>query len=231
MHRSGLFLIPARAGSKGIKDKNGATVCGKTLIDHAINVAEGSSFDWPICLSTDSSEWRSRYKRYAPFLRPTHLATDEATSLEVIYHAVKWYSERGTQFDFVCLLEPPGVLRQVDDIQRGFAIFEAHKFTKSVVSLCKVGDAHPIRMKKFNPDTMELDDYISEPVGLRRQDQPDLYLRNTFVYFLPVAAILNKRLYTKPTYGFVIDRLGASVNIDTIEDLILARAILEGEYL
>lgn len=224
----GLFFIPARSGSKGFFKKNGREILGRSLIDHAISCATESGFPWQICLSTDDEAWRKAHIEIAPFLRPSILASDTAQSLDVMIHALDWFRDRGDSYDFICLLEPPGVLREVGDIQRGYRLFEKHDFQNTVVSICSVGDSHPIRMKSIKDDGETLEDFIPEPQGLRRQNQSPLFIRNSFVYFFPVNSLRNGVLYTTPTYGFEINRLGANVNIDSEEDYITARAIKEG---
>lgn len=93
-----LFVITARGGSKGLPGKNIKNLCGKPLIAYSIDVARAFTNDENICVSTDSQEIIDVVENYGlkvPFIRPACLATDSATSNDVLVHAVNFYKEKG----------------------------------------------------------------------------------------------------------------------------------------
>ena len=84
-----LFVITARGGSKGLPGKNIKNLCGKPLIAYSIDVARAFTNDENICVSTDSQEIIDVVENYGlkvPFIRPACLATDSATSNDVLVH-------------------------------------------------------------------------------------------------------------------------------------------------
>ena len=86
-----LAIIPARIGSKGVKEKNLLKIGKYTLVERALFTAMGSKIIKNITVSTDSNRIINivnSYGNYAPYKRPSNLSTDIATSLEVIKHAL-----------------------------------------------------------------------------------------------------------------------------------------------
>ena len=86
-----LALIPARGGSKGIKNKNIIDLCGKPLIQYSIDAALQSKYIDDVVVSTDSQAIADVSKKCGaevPFLRPAELASDTAKSIDAVIHAV-----------------------------------------------------------------------------------------------------------------------------------------------
>ena len=114
-----LFVIPARGGSKGLPGKNIKDLCGKPLIAHSIDIARAFVGDEDICVSTDSEEIKQVVENYGlsvPFFRPDYLATDTATSNDVLIHAVNFFKQQGREYKKLVLLQPTSPLRTVDDV-------------------------------------------------------------------------------------------------------------------
>jgi len=87
-----LAVITARGGSKGIPQKNVKVLLGKPLIAYSIQAALQSRTLTKIIVSTDDetiAHVSEQYGAEVPFLRPKHLASDNATSLSVLQHAVR----------------------------------------------------------------------------------------------------------------------------------------------
>ena len=96
-----LFVIPARGGSKGLPGKNIKDLCGKPLIVYSIDVARAFVDDEHICVSTDSNEIKEVVENYGlkvPFLRPDYLATDTATTNDVLVHAVNFFKNQNRNY-------------------------------------------------------------------------------------------------------------------------------------
>ena len=92
-NKSVLAIIPARGGSKGMPRKNIMNLCGKPLIAWPIQAAKESMYVDRVILSTDDLEIADEGTQQGaevPFLRPSELATDTATSVSVIEHAIEF---------------------------------------------------------------------------------------------------------------------------------------------
>src|SRR5689334_22839884 len=97
-----LFVIPARGGSIGIPNKNTKPLNGVPLVHYSIRYARLFTEDEHICVSTDSEEiihCANQICLSVPFLRPLHLASDEAGTYEVLIHALNYYSNNNKHYD------------------------------------------------------------------------------------------------------------------------------------
>ena len=115
-----MYLIPARGGSKGIPHKNIKLLNGKPLIQYSIEIARKLAEDDDICLSTDDEEIKAVAEKLGlkvPFLRPDYLASDTATTSDVIVHALDFYEKQGRHYDVVVLLQPTSPLRTVQNVK------------------------------------------------------------------------------------------------------------------
>ncbi len=105
-----LYLITARGGSKGVPRKNIREIAGLPLIAYKIIAAQKCGYEGRIIVSTDDEEIAEVAKKYGaevPFMRPDYLASDTASSMDVVEHAVKWLDENDEKkYDYICLLEP-----------------------------------------------------------------------------------------------------------------------------
>ena len=105
-----LALIPARGGSKGIKDKNIVDLGGKPLIYYTIREAKIAKVFNRILVSTDSHKIKQISESYGidiPFMRPKVLAQDNSRTIDVVLYALdKLKKKLGEEYDYVCLLQP-----------------------------------------------------------------------------------------------------------------------------
>jgi CMP-N,N'-diacetyllegionaminic acid synthase len=115
-----LALIPARGGSKGIRDKNIRPLRGHTLLEYAANAAAKSGVIDRAVLSTDSERIAAEGRRIGievPFIRPAELARDDTPMLAVIEHAVDFLEQEGWKPEIVVLLQPTSPLRTAHHIR------------------------------------------------------------------------------------------------------------------
>ncbi len=104
-----LWLVTARSGSKGIPDKNIKPLRGIPLLGYRIQTALASRHPSEVWITTDSpryAELAVAWGARVPFLRPEHLSTDQARSIDVVLHAMAWAESNGYCFKAVGLLEP-----------------------------------------------------------------------------------------------------------------------------
>lgn len=219
-----LFVITARGGSKGLPGKNIKDLCGKPLIAYSIDVARVFTDDENICVSTDSEEIKQVVEKYGlkvPFLRPDYLATDTATSNDVLVHAVNFFKEQGREYKKLCLLQPTSPLRAVEDVEGAMALYRDD--IDMVVSV----------MKSHAPAVLCNDDgdgfvqlvYNKKAAG--RQQLPDMYEFNGAVYVINVQALLEKGMgaFTKRV-KYVMPK-EHSVDIDDIYDFYQVESIIK----
>ena len=118
-----LAIIPARIGSKRIKNKNIIKVNNKPIIYYVIKkLIKCRIFD-KIIVSTDSSkiiDISNRYGAQTPFLRPKNLSDDNTRASKVVKHALYWYKKKNIHFKYVCCVYPTSLLLNVNYVRRAF---------------------------------------------------------------------------------------------------------------
>ena len=213
-------LITARGGSRGLPGKNILSFCGKPLIAYTIEAALQSGCFKTVMVSTDSREIADvclKCGAEVPFLRPAHLAADDAKSRDVVLHALD-FMEQKSPVESVCLLQPTSPLRSAEDIERAVAIFRKNS-ADSVISVTEY--SHPIQWAV----SVSEDGKISEPSGLkpsRRQDQSVCYHPNGAIYIFNAEFIRRSEGYIgKNTYALIMPP-ERSVDIDIPFDFMLA---------
>lgn len=135
-----LGVIPARGGSKRLPKKNIRPLCGKPLIQWTIDAARWSKLN-SIIVSTDDVEIARvaiDVGGFVPGLRPAHLATDDASSVDVMINAAEWCRDNVQQPDYIILLQPTTPTRTTAHINEAIRILKA----TGVNSLMTVNDQH-----------------------------------------------------------------------------------------
>ncbi len=212
-----LAIIPARGGSKGIKNKNIIKVNEKPLISWTIEASLNSAYISRTVVSSDDENIISVAKSLGcdtPFKRPKELAQDHTPSIDVVTHALK----KLKNFDYVILLQPTSPLRDSEDIDKAIELM-LEKKSKSCASVTLVKKS-PYWMYKINEKNLKLTNIIkSDKEYLRRQDLPDVYALNGAIYINEVEE-LNKtqKLVSDKTIGYIMPH-AKSLDIDNLEDL------------
>ena len=115
-----ICLIPARGGSKRIPRKNILDFCGKPMIAWSIESAQKSDCFDHIVVTTDDYEIADVARSFGaevPFLRPAYLADDQASTQEVIIHALDWVVSQGWECEMLCCLYATAPFVQAQDLQ------------------------------------------------------------------------------------------------------------------
>ncbi|MCM1992637.1 cytidylyltransferase domain-containing protein [Oceanirhabdus seepicola] len=217
-----LAVIPARGGSKGIKNKNIIKLQGKHLIGYTIDVCAESSYIDEYIVSTDSEnikEVSELYGAKVPFLRPENLADDRAKSIDVVLHAVGEMEKRVGKYEIVILLQPTSPLRTAEDLDKAILDF-LKSGAESLVSVCE-SEKSPIIMREIKEGRLtEIVNFRGN--NTRRQELPTYYVFNGAIYINAVNMIKEKRCFVdEDTIPFIMDK-SHSVDIDDEKDLIIA---------
>ncbi|MBD5361310.1 MAG: acylneuraminate cytidylyltransferase family protein [Bacteroides sp.] len=184
-----LFIIPARGGSKSIPKKNIKPFRGKPLIAWSILTALELTDADRIIVTTDSDEIAQVAREYGitnPHMRPAELATDTASTRDVLLDAMAQAERRGVDYDCVILLQPTSPLRTASDVRNAIAAWSP-----------EVDMAVTVRPAPCNPyyDCFETspDGFlrVSKGDGLltRRQDAPPAWQLNGAVYVITPARL------------------------------------------
>jgi CMP-N,N'-diacetyllegionaminic acid synthase len=227
-----LALIPARGGSKGLPGKNSKSLGGKPLLGWPIQAARESRHVDRVIVSTDDPGIAEKARELGgeiPFLRPSPLASDTATTFSVIEHAIKFLEERErTTFDYIVLLEPTSPLTEAEDVDKAIEILESKRvIADSIVSVSRLVNAHP----DFTVSITNIG--VIAPYGLngfasmnRRQDLSRLYVFEGTIYISDTQVLLTKRsFYHDRTLPYVVPKW-KSFEIDDFVDFLCVETIM-----
>ncbi|CUH82399.1 cytidylyltransferase domain-containing protein [Tropicibacter naphthalenivorans] len=219
-----LAVITARGGSKGVPRKNVRPLGGVPLIAWTVRAALEASCVARVIVSTDDAEIAEAARDAGadvPFMRPADLASDTATSVDVMVHAL----EAVPGYDRAVLLQPTSPFRTGADLDAGFALWQASPGAGGCVSVCEAAES-PWLM--YGSDAAgRLNRLLPEPPnGTRRQDLPKALVLNGAFYFVDVARFLAERRFLfADSLGFEMP-VARSVDIDTAADFAEAESLL-----
>jgi CMP-N,N'-diacetyllegionaminic acid synthase len=195
-----LGVITARGGSKGIPRKNIKDLAGKPLIAYTIEEAKKSKLLTRCIVSTDDSEIAEISKKYdadIPFIRPSEIAQDDSTSMDVAQHAIRYLKdELNEDYDYLMILQPTSPLRIVEDIEKSIEKI-VDTSADSVMSMMELVDFSIKKLKRIEDDKVHpfLED--EGKTSGRRQDLTKMYKRNCAIYLTKVELIENGDLFGK----------------------------------
>lgn len=226
-----LCIIPARAGSKGLPDKNVRLLEGKPLLTWPIAAALGSSHVDRVIISTDNQEYADiavAAGADAPFLRPIELASDHSPSIDFILHAIDRLAQSGDHYDWLLLLEPTSPLTETGDVDAAIAMLAAADgLAESIVGVTAMESQHPAYSV-----TRDADGRIAPLQGQRfadlprRQDLSPVFNLDGSLYLSTVAALRRERSFCHDrTLGYVTSQEKA-LEVDSLTDFICIEALL-----
>ena len=223
-----LGIVTAREGSKGLPGKNLRDLCGRPLVAWSLDQALRSETIDDLVVSTDSAEIAEVAKRHGvdvPFLRPADLATDTATSVDVVLHALDQLRAAGREYEFIVLIEPSSPLREPQDIDAAMRQM-VDAGGDAIVSVCRAEVEHPAFMYRRD-DGGRLKPFLGGHSHVpRRQDTEPVFFAEGTVYASRIAALRERRtFYHEDTLGYEVQRW-KSPEIDDIIDFLLVEAIM-----
>lgn len=223
-----LFVIPARGGSKGIPGKNIKPMGGIPLICRSIDIARKFVEDNDICVTTDSDEIIEVVKQHGmdvPFKRPDYLATDTASSHDVLIHAIDFYKEKGIEYGWMVLLQPTTPFRREEDLRK---MLEMMSNDIDMVVSVKQAETNPY----YNCFSVDEKGFLkrfikpqTEMIG-RQSQKPMIYEKNGSVYIVNVPSLRKQRMNAFEKVRFYEMDKVYSIDIDEPLDWIFAEAVL-----
>jgi CMP-N,N'-diacetyllegionaminic acid synthase len=222
-----IAIIPARKGSKGLKNKNILYIKNKPLIAHTIIAAKKSKYIKDIFVSTDCQIIAKISKKYGakvPFFRPKRLAKDNSNVIDVYKYTIKKLEKIfNRKFESFISLLPTSPLRNEKDIDKAVKIF-IEKKADSVISVTE--SPFPISwLLKINKDG-KLKRLNNKNNGINnRQETRKNFVPNGAIYVFKTSKLLNyNNYYFKKTYPFIMPK-NRSIDINDRFDFNLAQNI------
>lgn len=204
-----IAIIPARGGSKRLPNKNILSFCGEPLIIRSIKMALESDNIDQVIVTTDSEEILTIISEYdlpknklMTIKRPSSLATDTATQVDVIEHVINTLDSKN--IEKIILLQPTSPLRSTLDIDSAYNLFIKNP-GGSVVSFGEM--SHPTKYSTMISDNLNVDFFIENLKNLpkRSQEFKKEYMLNGAIYIFHVADFLKeKSVFIKPCSAYIM---------------------------
>ena len=224
-----LIFIPARGGSKGIKNKNLKLLKGKPLIAYTLNTAIAISklIKSDIFLSTDSKKIYNYCKnkiKISNYIRPKNLAEDESNILDSIIHSVNYLKRINKNYDAIILLQPTSPARSIRELYLALKLFEKKKL-ESLASVCKTRE-HPsevIELKRRNFKFL----LKRKNKNIQRQQYKKFFFIDGDFYIANLNFLKKNKsfLSEKKTWPFITKKTWP-IDIDYIDDFKVAQSFV-----
>jgi|TARA_B110000037_G_C17105436_1_gene499659 CMP-N,N'-diacetyllegionaminic acid synthase len=217
-------IIPARSGSKSIKDKNIIMYRNKPLIYHSIKIALRSKLIDRVIVSTDSKKYAEISRKIGaevPFLRPQKFSKDNSNDSEWIHHAIDYLISIEKYYpDFIIHLRATSPNRELKILEEGIRWFLKNKNKSTSMRSVSNFSQPPQKLFQIKKNFLTgffnkkyKGEYHSKP----RQDYPETYLPNGYIDILKTSYILkSKRIYGNKILSYVTRPI---LDIDTKQDL------------
>ena len=223
-----LFVIPARSGSKGIKDKNIMNCGNDTLLRQSVKICKGIEFDSDIYVSTDSDIYLNHIRDLIdnpPFLRPKYLSGDLVSDIEVLIHALhtceNFYK---TSYQCIVMIQPTCPLRKKQNIIETIKAVLEENYDSSLT--CHLADKkyHPLKSLTLN-DSGNLSHFVKQSSEIiARQQLNNTYIRNGASYSItPKQLCVGKSFFNCKSKLVLTEKI---ISIDSIEELNYCEKIL-----
>jgi N-acylneuraminate cytidylyltransferase/CMP-N,N'-diacetyllegionaminic acid synthase len=225
-----LAVVPARSGSKGLKNKNFKVLGGKPLFIHPLLALKKSKYVDKIVLSTDSDRIIKISKKYGSFVffkRPKQFSKDKSPTFEVLNHALNFFFKKNDFYDYILCLEPTSPFTTSQDIDLVIQKVLKERNYNSAVSISFLEKYHPNFIFSLNKKGIINPFLKGKKYNYRRQEISKLYYLDGSLYFSNVNSFYkNKGFIGNKTYGYITPKC-KSLEIDDFLDFELAKLIFK----
>ena len=218
-----LVVIPARSGSKSIKNKNIKKIKGKRMIEYTLEYAKRAKFVDQIVVSTDSVKYLNIIKKYKlrfNVLRKKKLSTDLVQDFPVIKDAlIKSENFYKVKFGYVILLRPTSPFREKKLVENSLKLLSRYKNSSSVRAMQPVKE-HSYRQWQLAKNKVFVKSVflkLYEPYNLPRQTLPKNYFQTGEIETIKRSTIINGSISGKNILPLIIKK--KSVDVDNLIDI------------
>jgi len=223
-----LGFIPARKGSKSIKNKNLIKFNRKPLIYSTINFSKKIKCLTPF-VSTNSKKILNYSKKNGisfDYLRPDSLSTDKSKIIKSVFHALKWFKDKNIEFDAVMLLQPTSPVRNQNEVDKIIKVFKQKKLN-SIVSATKMYE-HPFECIKIEGKKWHYIENNPKKSSMRQDYSKSYYFIDGSIYLSSVDFLKkNKSFVVKNKTKIFKSSQFPGIDIDNLTNLRLGEFFMD----
>lgn len=221
-------IIPARGGSKRLPGKNTLLLAGKPLIWHTIEAARACLFVGDVYVSTeDHGIAQCASAAGAKIIdRPRALAGDEASSRDVVLHALEVLKKSEKKYDFFALLQATSPLRTTAHLSSSITAFLDGSYG-CAISVCE-SEHHPSKMLVVDSNGALAPLTQAKELERPQQSLRKVYRQNGAIYLMRTRDFRERAqgFFLAPAMPFVMSQED-SIDIDTALDFEVAKVLME----
>jgi len=219
-------IIPARSGSKRIKNKNIIKFDGIPLIEYTIkNLLKANLFDMVLVSTNSLKIQKISIKAGAKILfkRPKNLSDDFTGTVDVINHSILFLKQMKFNPKFICCVYPTSIMLNPEDLKKSFTKIKQKKLD-FVFSVTNYG--HPPQ-RGFYLKNNKIDVIQKKYFKKRTQDLIKIYHDAGQFYWGKTQSWLNKKpFFSNKSFGYKLSR-NKIVDLDDREDLVILKNIFK----
>lgn len=220
-------IIPARGGSKGLKNKNIHPVAGLPLLGWSVLQALDAAHVDKVFVTTDDAAIAAVARQFGAEVidRPQEISGDKATSESALLHALEAIAGRhGAEPETVVFLQATSPLRKPGDIDRAIELFRQEE-ADSLISVTRADDLTIWEQRSGEWNSVNFD-YRNRGM---RQDRPSQFIENGSIYLFTPSVLrsfgnrIGRKLSVYPM------EFWQTWEIDTIEEVDLVEFYLKSK--
>ena len=222
-------VVPARRGSKTIKNKNLKKIKKQPLINYTLREIFNSKLKKNCFIISNDKKIKNlatKYKFNCEYKRPNNLSKDNTPISETLYDFSKWYLKK-SDFDAIVMLQATSPLRNFRDINKAIEIFKKGKFD----SLFSISESmeHPYETIDFKKKSRKIKYILSKSTKFFRRQDFDLnsYFINGAIYIFKKKLILKKKMVNNLNHGFYTMSKIRSFDINDESDLKIVKKFIK----
>tara|TARA_X000001036_G_scaffold306797_1_gene285544 strand:- start:930 stop:1622 length:693 start_codon:yes stop_codon:yes gene_type:complete len=222
-----ISVIPARSGSKGLKNKNIFKINNKPLVNYTFNAAKSSLIKDHFVL-TDSSKVKKLAKKYSintDYFRPKKLSTDKTSLPETLHDFYNWTLKKKIKFDYLVVLQPTSPLRNFNDINKSLTLIRK---TKNL-SLFSISSSleHPYEtIKLFKKKIYHV---LKKSKNFYRRQDFDFksYFINGAIYIIHKSLIIKKKMHNLKKHSLYEMPKTRSLEINDRDEAMIIESLIK----
>jgi len=215
-------IIPARGGSKSIKNKNIIKIKNKPLIYYTLDKAIKSNVFDEIIVSSDSKkiiQLAKKYKKIKTIKRPKNISNDKSLTIDAILHVVKILNSKHIFPEVIITLEPTSPLRSIKTIKEAARVF---RYNKKIDSLISVTETKAL----YGKIKSGLFSYNENKIIRRRQDRVSLFKETGTIWGTRIEYLNKyKKIVGGKIYPLIINK-DEDLDINDKEDIKIFKKLI-----
>ncbi len=225
-----IAVIPARAGSKSIKNKNLHQLNKKPLIQYTFEQLNKSFLKEKYLLSDDSNikKLAKKFGISVDYDRPKNLSRSNTSLTDTINHFHNWLIRKKIYYDYLVVLQPTSPLRSYKDINSAVQIIKKGKF-KSLFSINESLE-HPYESIKISKNKIWEHTLSKAKLYYRRQDFDfRSYFINGAIYIAHRDLVVKKKMNEKKNHGLLLMPKIRSIDVNDLEEVKIVESLIKNK--